>query len=187
MLEPEPDFEFDQLVSLATAIQPIMALRHLENLKLEFIKSRFYISDDDVSAVAISCPSLKVLSLGPMPEEWPVEIIRPTLLSLRRLATTCLDLIDLELPISVDAQTLSSDMPIISSHGLQSLHLCDSSIYPSLLLQLARQIDQLFPHLKTLVHDKEDFPRLCDLVVDLCQPVRRDERQRDADLALRRS
>jgi hypothetical protein len=185
MLELELEDIADQPVSLLTVIQPILALTHLEKLKLHFLKPLFSVSDDDVSRLALKCPSLKALILIPMPEEWHVDLNRPTFASLRCLATTCLNLVELVLPIFVDEQSLLLDIPIISLHRLQRLHLYKTSVDPALLLPLARRLDQIFPHLNDIEQGNgEDFPRLRDLVFNLCQPVRKDE-QRRSKLAYR--
>ncbi|KAF8222804.1 hypothetical protein L208DRAFT_575126 [Tricholoma matsutake] len=143
----------------ASVVRPLLELRYLDSLSLEFLQPWFQVTDEEISDLAVACPSLKSLALHPKQVLGKVDVEWPTFTSLLRIATSCSNLT--ALTMSLDARSLPShsELPstVSKSHGLQRLNLAASHIDSPLLL--ARILRQLFPLLESVKPDSEKLPQ----------------------------
>jgi hypothetical protein len=156
--------------------RPMLALRHLESLRLWHIPPWLQFSDDDVLTLAPAWSALKKLILY----RYVPVTVKPTTGSLCYLAAACPKLI--QLLITTDTAILPDFSPeVVSSHGLQELTLLQVTSIDDPVL-FARSIDGLFPNLLKLhmpaMSNKAIRDQICDIIFKVCQPVRKDERER---------
>ena len=129
-----------------SVVQPLLGLRHLEDVELEFLQPWFRLSDNDISDLAVAIPLVKNLHLMPFTE---TDIVNPTFESLRFLASNCRELISLT--ITIDTKMLPFPSTPIQPHGLQNLDLLSTTIDRPLLF--ATLLRPLFPHLRSVYGD----------------------------------
>lgn len=172
-----------QTITPVSIIQPLLGLKHLNVLELQFPQPWYKISDRDISDLAFACPLLQKLCIYPVAAPLSTSNILPTSTSLTSLAKSCPNLIEID--TSINMGTLSPYLPPISSHGLQKLVLHGTSVNSPLLT--ARLLDRLFPNLNTLFLSFDHLGEIGKLLFELCQPVRKDEQWRHYEATIKAS
>ena len=129
-------------------IHPLLSLKHLIVLELQFPQPWYQIADRDLSNLPIACPFklMEKLLLSRVKVPWLTDTVLPTFESPVCPAQSSSSLIEFDMSIDIGTLSLSPSMPPIWFHHLQKLTLHGTFPVDSPYL-IARLLDRLFPHL----------------------------------------
>lgn len=172
--------EFDEVLPeiwwehITSIFSPFYGLRNLEVLTYT---GPLFLADDDVAQLALSLPRLRSLHLPVLTAQMLGSV--PTYLALASLARHCVDLHSLHIAIALDTPPDVLDTPISKSR-LNSLITTGPIINHN---RVARLLDGLFPFIHHFWAQgaTEDGKRVEAIILDVCQPIRRDQRFHGAD------